>query len=155
MSAKCFSEQFTATSLICSIINKFVTKPVHFILVYLLIICISLLKCFLLFCAFLSPPCHGSSVCHCCGSTRQSLSPRTVRMGRKDEDLEWQGLKVNELRAACQSLCQWPLQLCSSTTSSSMALLKLWLWLHIKPISIQLWKGKDFFDDLRYAPLRY
>lgn len=37
-------------------INKFVTKPVHFILIYLLIICISLLKCFLLFCAFLSPP---------------------------------------------------------------------------------------------------
>lgn len=32
-------------------------------------------------------------------------------MGRKYEDLEGQGLKVNKPKAACQSLCQCPFQL--------------------------------------------
>lgn len=47
MSAKCFSEQFAATSLICSTSASLSLKK--YILIDLLVIYISLLKCFLLF----------------------------------------------------------------------------------------------------------
>ena len=86
MSAKCFSEQFTLTSLICSTsaslsLNQSISS---------LFICSSFAlpfwSVFFFSVHFSSHHCHGSSICCCCGSTRKSLSPKTLRIGENGEE---------------------------------------------------------------------
>lgn len=131
MSAKSFSEQISNLQYII----KFVLKSaLSFTLISLLFIYNSLLRCFLLFCTFLDPslswffilalvpPEHpwAPGLWECWGS------------GRADGEQSERG---------SSALVPMPfpaLQFCPSP----LVLLELWIWKHIKPTSVQLWKKK-------------
>lgn len=156
MSAKIFSEQFRATFLTCSTSASLsLNQSISSLLIHSSF-AFPFWRVFLSV-HFSSHHCHGSSAWCSCGSIRQSLTPKIMRVRREDEDLDRQERtdgEQAELRHG--NPCVSALFSFAVLALSHPCLCWSYSFAYTSnSFSYSSVKGKEFFGDLRYAPSRY